>query len=205
MNWEDRVLVSRQHQVPVCRPSRHGGMEGIEFCHHQHMGGFCAWRSTHETSRSCFRLVPVSPDGSLVSFGTNGGQFGDREIWLMGPNGEQARKLQEASEKTGISEFGWLPDAKQYAYILTDASGDKLLSRDTAGGSPVTLFQASELTRVNDFVFLQDGRVLFSLTEPGSESVCNYWTMRLDPGTGRHIEEPKRLTNWPSFCVASGA
>ena len=147
----------------------------------------------------------VSPDGSLVSFGTNGGQFGDREIWLMGPHGEQPRKLQEASEKTGISEFGWLPDAKHYAYILTDASGDKLLSRDTAGGSPVTLFQASELTRVNDFVFLQGGRVLFSLTEPGSESVCNYWTMRLDPGTGRHIEEPKRLTNWPSFCVASGA
>jgi serine/threonine protein kinase len=146
----------------------------------------------------------VSPDGSLVSFGTNGGQFGDREIWLMGPHGEQAHKLQETSQDTGISEFGWLPDAKHYAYIFTDASGDKLLSHDTAGRPPVTLFQSSELTRINDIVFLHNGRVLFSLTEHGNGSVCNYWTMRFDLATGKHLEEPRRLTNWPSFCVASG-
>ena len=35
----------------------------------------------------------VSPDGSSISFGTNKGKLGDRELWLMGPNGEQARKL----------------------------------------------------------------------------------------------------------------
>ena len=27
----------------------------------------------------------VSPDGSLISFGTNKGRLGEREIWLMGP------------------------------------------------------------------------------------------------------------------------
>jgi eukaryotic-like serine/threonine-protein kinase len=146
----------------------------------------------------------VSPDGSLVSFGTNGGQFGDREIWLMGPHGEQARKLQGISENTGISEFGWLPDAKHYAYVFTDASGDKLLSRDTGGGPPVTLFQSSELIKINDIVFLHNGRVVFSLAERENGNVCNYWTMRLDLATGKRIGEPRRLTNWPSFCVASG-
>src|SRR4029077_2691420 len=28
----------------------------------------------------------VSPDGSLISFGTKKGRFGEREIWLMRPN-----------------------------------------------------------------------------------------------------------------------
>jgi hypothetical protein len=29
--------------------------------------------------------------------------------------------------------------------------------------------------------------------------------MRLDLATGKHIEEPRRLTNWPNFCVYSGS
>ncbi len=40
---------------------------------------------------------------------------------------------------------------------------------------------------------------------PKNGNVCNYWIMRLDLATGKHIEEPKRLTNWPSFCVGSGS
>src|SRR3989449_3565116 len=35
----------------------------------------------------------VSPDGSKVVFTTNTGSLGDREVWLMGPNGEQPEQL----------------------------------------------------------------------------------------------------------------
>jgi eukaryotic-like serine/threonine-protein kinase len=149
-------------------------------------------------------LYSVSPDGSLVSFGTNKGKLGEREIWLMGPNGEQARKFQETSEDTSISAMGWSPDGKRYAYIFTDASGDRMLSRDTGGGSPVPLFQ-DELKKMNDIVWLHDGRVVYDLTESENGNVCNYWTMRLDLATGKRLEEPRRLTNWPSFCVSSGS
>src|SRR5262249_2363174 len=38
------------------------------------------------------RACAVSPDGSTISFGTNASKLGDREIWWMGPNGEQPRK-----------------------------------------------------------------------------------------------------------------
>src|SRR5439155_689758 len=62
----------------------------------------------------------ISPDGSLVSFGTNKGKLGEREIWLMGPNGEQARKFQETNEGTAIEAFGWSPDGKHYGYVFTD-------------------------------------------------------------------------------------
>ena len=146
----------------------------------------------------------VSPDGSLVSFGTNKGKLGEREIWLMGPNGEQPRKFQETSESTSISAFGWSADGKHYGYIFTDASGDKMLSRDTGGGPPVVLFQ-DELKRMNDIVWLHDGRLVYSLPESENNSVCNYWTMRLDLATGKRLEEPRRLTNWPTFCVSSGS
>ncbi len=147
----------------------------------------------------------VSPDAMLVSFRTNKGKFGERQVWLMGPNGENARKFQETDENTGIAGFGWAPDGKRYGYIFTDASGDTLLSRDIKGGPTVTLLQNAELKKMDDINWLHDGRVVYSLHEPGNGSVCNYWTMRIDIATGRHLGEPRRLTNWPNFCVFGGS
>ena len=149
----------------------------------------------------------VSPDGSLVSFGTNSGKLGELEVWLMGPNGEQARKFQETDENHAICCLTWSPDGKQYLYISTDSSGDTVLSRDVKGGPPVTLFQPSEFAKIYDWVRLHDGRVVYSLAEPWNtvSDVCNYWTMRVDLSTGRHLEEPRRLTNWPNFCASSGS
>ncbi|MBZ5658266.1 MAG: protein kinase [Acidobacteriia bacterium] len=148
----------------------------------------------------------VSPDGSLVSFGTNKGKLGEREIWLMRPNGEQARKFQETSEDTSISNMGWSPDGKRYSYIFADASGESMLSRDITGSPAVTLFQSSELKKTNDIVRLHDGRLVYDMTESGSQgTVCNYWITRLDLSSGKRLEAPRRLTNWPNFCVTSGS
>jgi len=49
--------------------------------------------------------------------------------------------------------------------------------------------------------------LVYSLAEPWNtvSDVCNYWTMRLDLATGKHIEEPRRLTNWPNFCASGGS
>ncbi len=149
----------------------------------------------------------VSPDGSLVSFGTNKGKLGEREIWFMGPDGEQAQKFQEADENHAICCLIWSPDGKQYLYISTNSSGDTVLSRNVKGGPPVTLFQPRELAKMHDLVWLHDGRLVYSLAEPLNtvSDVCNYWTMRIDLATGRYLEEPRRLTNWPNFCVSSGS
>ena len=148
----------------------------------------------------------VSPDGSLVSFGTNKGKRGEREIWLMGPNGEQARKLQETSEDTSISFLAWSPDGKRYSYIFADASGESMLSRDVMGGPSVTLFQSSELKKTNDIVWLHDGRLVYDMSESESQGkACNYWITRLDLSTGKRLEEPRRLTNWPNSCVFAGS
>jgi serine/threonine protein kinase len=142
----------------------------------------------------------VSPDGSLVSFGTNKGKLGD-EVWLMGPNGEQARKFQETDEDHATCCLTWSPDGKQYLYI----SGESVVSRNVKGGLPVTLFQPSELAKMSDWVRLHDGRMIYALPEPTNDRTCNYWTTRIDLSTGRQLEEPRRLTNWPNFCVFGGS
>jgi eukaryotic-like serine/threonine-protein kinase len=150
-------------------------------------------------------VAGVSPDGSLVSFGTNKGKFGEREIWLMRPNGEQARKLYEVKGDSSMCCLGWSPDGKRYWYVLTSASGDTMLSRDANGGPPITVLPSSEMKNVKDILWLHDGRVVYALAEPGKGDVCNYWTLRLNVATGNHLEGPRRLTNWPSFCVTSSS
>src|SRR6266705_6771531 len=86
-----------------------------------------------------------SPDGSLISFGTNKGRVGDREIWLMGPSGEQERRLYETNEDSSIGSLNWSGDGQRVIYVKTDRSGDTLVSRDLKGGTPNTLLSPSEM------------------------------------------------------------
>ncbi len=145
----------------------------------------------------------VSPDGSLISFGTNKGKVGDREIWFMGANGEAARKLYEADENGALCCVNWSRDRTRTIYIKTDQSGDTIVSRDLKGGLAVTIIPPAEMKRVKDFLWLADGRLLYSAEEPdsGFNGHCNFWTMRIDPGTGQPVEKPKRLTNWTESCM----
>jgi eukaryotic-like serine/threonine-protein kinase len=143
----------------------------------------------------------VSPDGSWIGFGTHKGKFGDREIWLMGPNGDQARKLFDTDADSAIGGLSWSPDGKRVMYLRTNPSGDTLLSRDLSGGSSVTIFGPNEMKQVHDFFWLGDGRLLYSVAESELNASCNLWEMRLDGRTGEAMEKPRQLTNWSGFCT----
>jgi eukaryotic-like serine/threonine-protein kinase len=146
----------------------------------------------------------VSPDGSLISFGTNKGRLGEREFWLMPSSGDQARKLFDTDEESSIGGLSWSPDGKRVLYAKTDQSGDTLLSRNLTSGPPSTLFGPGEMKKVRDLIWLSDGRLLYSREEPESffGSACNFWEMRLDARTGEAVEKPRRLTNWAGFCMS---
>jgi len=147
----------------------------------------------------------VSPDGSLITFEENKGRFGDREIWLMGPSGEQARKLYATEEDSSLSVFTWSPDGQRLLYRKIDGSGRSLINRDLKGGPLTVLFPPSEMAKIIwDFTWLPDGRLIYPVREPGAiGDTCNYWGMRLDARTGEPIEKPTRLTNWTGFCMNS--
>jgi serine/threonine protein kinase/Tol biopolymer transport system component len=146
----------------------------------------------------------VSPDGNLIGFGVNKGRLGDREIWLMEPSGDQARKLFETDEDSSIGGLIWSRGGRRVLYFKTDKFGDTLLSRDLKGGAPSTLFGPSEMKQVNDIIWRADGQLLYSVAEPESffGSACNFWEMRLDARTGTPTEKPRRLTNWSGFCMS---
>jgi len=143
----------------------------------------------------------VSPVDSLIAFATNGG----RELWLMRPNGDRARKIYDTSGDSLIAGMLWIPGGRRIVYGTRDqAGGATVVSRDLEGGPEVTLSSFSDMESVDDFSsWLPDGRFLYSVREPGDVlDKCNFWTMRLNPRTGQLIEKPKRLTDWTGSCMS---
>jgi len=147
----------------------------------------------------------VSPDGSLISFGNNAGKHGDREIWLMGPGGEQARKLYDTGENNSLGVYTFSPDGQRLLYSRTDESGTTVMSGDLKGSPPTTVFSPAETEKIRlDLTWLPDGRLIYPVPEPGTyAATCNYWAVRLDGHTGHVIEKPRQLTNWTGFCMTS--
>jgi eukaryotic-like serine/threonine-protein kinase len=143
----------------------------------------------------------ISPDGSSISFGTNKGRRGDREIWLMGPDGEDARKLYEIDENGAICCLHWFPHGQRVWYGTTDNVPGGIVTGDLSGGPVTPIFPPSEVKTSWEYTLLPDGRLLYPMGESGAVGqTCNYWVMPLDERTGAPTGKPKRLTNWGGFC-----
>jgi serine/threonine protein kinase/Tol biopolymer transport system component len=147
----------------------------------------------------------VSPDGSLIAFGDNSDKHGDREIWLMGPDGEQARKLYDTGGISSLEVYTFSPDRQRILYSSTDQSGTTIMNGDLKGSPPTIVFSPTETEKIRlDLTWLPDGRLIYPVPEPGSFAAsCNYWAVRLDERTGRVLEKPGQLTNWTGFCMSS--
>jgi DNA-binding winged helix-turn-helix (wHTH) protein/Tol biopolymer transport system component len=136
----------------------------------------------------------VSPDGLWIAFGTNPGQLGDREIWLMDTKGVQSRKLYEAPEKAAIGNLQWLWDGQRTIYLEVGDEKERLVSRDLRGGPAVPLVQYSGWWTLTDFVSLPDGRLIYAYNG-------NFWQLRIDPRNGVPTQEPRQLTNWSGLWL----
>jgi Tol biopolymer transport system component len=145
----------------------------------------------------------ISPDGSTIAFSTKKGTFGDREIWLMGIDGENARKLYESDETGAMGGLMWLPRGQRVVYGVTDKSGDSLVTRELKG--PVTtILPPPDMKKIGEVAILPDGRLLYTLPEPDAVgNSCNYWTQHLDERTGTLDHKPVRLTNWGAGCAGA--
>jgi Tol biopolymer transport system component len=79
----------------------------------------------------------ISRDGSLIAFATNYSSVGPREIWLMGPNGEQERKLFDTDENSSIGGAQFSPDGQRLVYFkspeMPGKPGDAIKTRDLKG------------------------------------------------------------------------
>jgi serine/threonine protein kinase len=150
------------------------------------------------------RAYSISPDGSTISFGTNKGRFGDREIWLMGPTGDRAHKLYDTDENSAMTGTEWSPDGRLIQYVRFDEAGGSSISRDLTGGpASFPLFPPSVDNNIVWQTWLPDGRLIYSLRETEAIGVvtCNFWATQLDGHTGKLIGQPRRLTNWAGLCM----
>jgi serine/threonine protein kinase len=147
----------------------------------------------------------VSRDGSWVAFATKPGRVDYSEMWLMRPDGQQARKLWEADENTGFTGTEWSPDGRRLSYALThhvDGVVERTIeSRDLTGGPATVAIPVSGW----DWSWLPDGRMIHISGELGQAATasdsCNFWAIPIDKRTGKPLGEPKRLTNWAGFCM----
>jgi serine/threonine protein kinase/DNA-binding winged helix-turn-helix (wHTH) protein len=159
----------------------------------------------------------VSPDASSVAFTANTGRVGDREIWLIGSNGTNPRKILEADEYSSLQGPSWSPDGQRMIYYTQRQGLDKLElaveSRDLNGGAPVAVYSETattpERTKLLDFVWLPGGRIIFSLADPGSglenpfSIRSNLWELHIDPSSGRPSGTLRHLTNWPAGAIVT--
>jgi serine/threonine protein kinase len=154
----------------------------------------------------------VSPDGAWIAFGKNGSDLGDplgdREVWRMASNGERAQKLYEAEGKGLMTNVVWSPDGRRTAYLKADESGAFVVieTRDLDGGAASQILRVSETGALEGFVWLRDGRLLYSVGERDTPTragtpACTHWQVRVDALTGRPLEEPKRFASWLPQCV----
>jgi serine/threonine protein kinase len=173
---------------------------------------FSRTNATPQKLRERARAWSVSPDGSVISFGTNHGDLGERENWQMNVNGQNAHKIFETAENSSVHGFFWSTGGQRGLYVRRDPAGATLLTRDRNGGSPVAVPTAGKFTVVDnsdelpsDLSWLPDGRVLYPGFDQGSVSgdKCNFWATRLDPNTGEPLGKPVRLTNWTGSCYVT--
>jgi serine/threonine protein kinase/Tol biopolymer transport system component len=142
----------------------------------------------------------LSPDGTLIAYTQK-----SNEVWLMGANGEEPRKVLTLSPGDQIAAccYTWSPTGKRLAYIRFRGTPREhqvsIETCDTTGADrlPVLADKALwGLTGLSGLVWTADGRIVYGVTSGMNDS--DLWSIATNPDTGRRESEPVRLTTWRS-------
>ncbi len=138
--------------------------------------------------------LALSAQGTFIAYLDKDGH----QLWVMNANGDNARMVLETKDEQ-IGTLAWSPDGRRLAYIVnkdTKTIHTILLS----GGTPSLVISDVNLLGDPDdaatLLWLPDGRILFSLSEPASDDATNLWGIATDLETGKPTGKPIRITNW---------
>ena len=152
-------------------------------------GGVPQKLQTHSTSGV------AAADSSIAFIAADG-----HEIWVSGPNGENPRKILRSDSDTYCG-LAWSPLSTRLAYI-TSKPGSQFASIATVSldGKATNAVYSSDLMRcITQFVWMDDGRLLFVQNEPSPSYSVNIWSVRVNPRTGSAAGKSEKLTNWFEF------
>ena len=137
----------------------------------------------------------VSPGNSHIAF-LNGARS---DIWLMGPDAEDPRRVLSGDKETWFSRVEWSPDGRRLAYMKhRRKNGDIAIEiLDLPATQPTVVLSDRGL---ESFCWAPDGRIIYALAEPPpNETSSNLWDIRPAPRTGGVSGKPRRITNWAGF------
>ncbi len=143
----------------------------------------------------------ISPDGRRIAFSpTNGGGW-EPEIWVMGKQGENPRKVIGLAAGVFLWSVRWSSDGQRLAYISMQHSGDSLETCDLQGTNRTVVVTAPGLNRwARSLWWLPDGRILYSRAETAGLE-ANLWSILVNTRDGKPVGKPKRITRWAGVDV----
>ena len=141
----------------------------------------------------------VSPDGSSIAFVND-----DREILLMGADGEEPHKILAIDAQERASGLAWSPTGQRLAYIRLGSLAKPeavLETSDRAGGTRTVVLSDPHLLNfslaMNGTAWVRDGRILYSNNSGDNES--SLWAIKTDSSTGKPSGTPNRVAGWKDF------
>ncbi len=152
----------------------------------------------------------VSPDGSTIAFTAAPSAIGEREIWLIGSDGANPRKVVSAESTSGYDNVVWSPRGSRIAYMKFHIGNNTftcgLEDRDPAvvDGAAVNILTDNNLCQnPQGFWWAPDGRLVYSLAEPSpNQNDSNLWGIQVDSASGKPQGTAAKLTNWAGFSFA---
>jgi eukaryotic-like serine/threonine-protein kinase len=146
----------------------------------------------------------VSPDGSQIAFAahTDTALGGIDEIRVMGPGGEQPRKILTSKEGQAIGPVAWSPDGTRLAYVRASASplDTWILESLNLRSSKSGMLLSDPLA--TGYCWHPDGRIIYARSEPPPNARDNnLWELRVNSQTGQPEGRPRKITRWTGSTV----
>jgi serine/threonine protein kinase len=127
-----------------------------------------------------------SPDGTHIAFTPSGAN--DREIWVMGSQGDNPQKVLAIGENETLVVVRWSPDGQRLAYIRRLRSADRfqysIETCDLKGASRTVVASANPDLWLQDFWWLPEGRIVYARRESLDSSEDNLWQIGIDNHAG---------------------
>jgi Tol biopolymer transport system component len=149
----------------------------------------------------------VSPDSSQIAFMDRFLYRGPmmvsaQEIWVMGPAGEEPRKVFTAKEGEGIQSLSWSPDSNRIAFRRRSlATGSALESFEIQTRRVFTLLSDPEAYDW-EFFWSPDWRIFYSRSEPPPNTWdSNLWELRVNSKTGAPSGKPIKITHGSGSAI----
>jgi Tol biopolymer transport system component len=145
----------------------------------------------------------LSPDGEHIAVGAEG-----HELWLMGGDGEEPRKILAVGAQEFLYGIAWSPTGQRLAYIRSHESQSRAASEavietcDLTGGSRTVVLSDPHLLNEDGeagIAWLPDGRIIYSNNSTTAES--DLWAIGAKPATGQRTGDPTRVAGWKNFAL----